>query len=197
MLSYSGLSGTLIGSGVGAALIANAGSDVDDTEPGEPRVVAGTSLLGSLVGEYLGHRMGRTGQYTQGDARIYLQSGFLAANLTSAILASADTWEDQTLAILLSGAGTGGLALGRRLVRDHTFTRQEGNLVFLGSSAGSLLGLGMAAALGMGEEGANVSQAVGSLAGFSITYSIFSQEARDRRTLGGMSSTTFDFLHLQ
>lgn len=171
MVSLNGVSGNLLGLGLGASL-------ADDAN-----VAAGVSLLGSIAGVYFGHRMGQTERYTQGDARIYVQTGWQAVNLTGSLLAAADADDGRSVAALVTGTGAAGLALGRVLVRNRTFTKGEANLTFLGSVAGSLLGGGVAALSDVDGSGVAVMQALGSAAGFGITYGLFAGDARQRTTL--------------
>lgn len=173
MTSFTGISGNLLGLGLGATLVG------ESTEDASRQVIAGLSFLGSFSGAYLGHRMGRTNRYTQGDARIYFQTGLQAVNLMGSLLVNTDV-EGTGAGALITAAGAGGLALGRRLVRGRTFSKSEANLTFLGSVAGSLLGGGLAAL--SDADGASVAllQGLGSGLGFGITYGLFADDARRR-----------------
>ncbi|MFB6248728.1 MAG: hypothetical protein ABEL97_09180 [Salinibacter sp.] len=173
MITYTGLGGNAIGLGLGAALLGE-----DDTADDErrARVLGGTALLGSLAGMYLGHRMGRTDRYTEGDARIYVQTAVQGANLVGSFLSGDEFPNARTGSLLLTGSAVAGGLLGRRLVRDRDFTGTQGNLVALGSVAGSLLGL--AVTLESGETATAIAQALGSAAGFGVTYGLLEGEAR-------------------
>ena len=175
MVSLNGISGNLIGLGLGATLADDAGDN--------SRIGAGMSLLGSVAGAYFGHRMGRSDRYTQGDARIYFQTGTQAVNLVGSLVAASDVEGGQFVAGLLTTTGVGGLALGHVLIRDRDFTKDEANLVFLGSTAGSLLGGGLAALSDAEGSAVAVMQALGSATGFGITYSLFGSEARQRTSI--------------
>jgi hypothetical protein len=172
MVSFNGLAGNLVGVGLTAVAVGEGGEDV-------PRLLAGTSLLGSVAGAYLGHRMGRTDRYTEGDARMYLQTAVQGANLAGSFLTLPDDVAVRPAALLLTGSAVGGAVLGRRLVRNRDFTGTQSFLVGLGSVTGSLAGL----ALTLEVDGASsraIAQGIGSAAGFGITYALLEEEARQQ-----------------
>lgn len=184
MVTYTGLGGNAVGFGVGTALV---GDDTGD-DGSRTRVIGGTSLLGSLAGMYLGHRMGRTDRYTEGDARIYVQTAVQGANLMGSFLSVDEFPDARASSLLLTGSAVAGGLLGRRLVRDRDFTGTQGNLVALGSVAGSLLGL--AVTLESEDEDATaIVQALGSAAGFGVTYGLLQGDARRQ---AASSASAFD-----
>ena len=185
MVTATGIGGNLVGVGIGGAIVGEE-PDID----GSSRVIAGASLLGSIGGAYLGHRMGRTNRYTEGDARVYAQAALQGANLMGSFLSTQDDVSIRGVSLLLSGSGVGGAVLGRYLVRDRDFTGTQGSLVALGSVAGSLLGLAVTAG-GESGEAAAVVQALGSAAGFGITYAVLEGDAR-RQAARGTSSLNLD-----
>ncbi len=185
MVSYNGLGGNFVGLGIGGAILGEE-PEVDEVS----RVLAGTSLLGSIGGAYLGHRLGRTGRYTDGDARIYAQSALQATNLVGSFLSLQDDGNPRASALLLSGSTVGGAVLGNYLVQGRDFTGTQGSLVGLGSIAGSLLGGAVTSGTGDGEVVAVV-QALGSAAGFGITYAVLEGDARSRAA-DGTSSLNLD-----
>ena len=184
MITYTGLGGNAIGLGLGAALL---GEDDTADDDGRARVFGGTALLGSLAGMYLGHRMGRTDRYTEGDARIYAQTAVQGANLVGSFLSVDEFPNARSGSLLLTGSAVAGGLLGRRLVRDRDFTGTQGNLVGLGSVAGSLLGL--AVTLESDETATAIAQALGSAAGFGVTYGLLEGDARGQ---AGASTSSFD-----
>ena len=182
MTSFTGLAGNLIGLGLAQGLTEDEAS---------VRGAAALSFAGSIAGGVIGHRMGRSDDYTQGDARIYLLSGVQTANLVGSVLAAAGVEGEQGPALTVTGAGVAGLAGGRLLVRDRDFTKSEGNIVALGNFAGSLLGGGLAAASDAEGSTVAVLQALGSLAGSAITYGVFAKDAK-RRAQSGTASVNLD-----
>jgi len=182
MMSFTGLSGNLIGLGLAQGL---AGED------GSTRVLAGLSFAGSIAGGIIGHRLGRTGRYTQGDARVYLLSGAQTANAVGSVLAASNVDGSSGPALAVTLAGTGGLALGHLLVRNRDFTKSQGNIVVLGSFAGSLFGGGLAVASDASSDAAVLLQAVGSLAGTALTYGVFAGDAK-RQARRNQSSVDLD-----
>jgi len=186
MVVANGIGGNFIGLGIGGAVV---GEELEADEA--PRIVAGSSLLGSVAGAYLGHRMGRTGRYTEGDARIYAQSAFQGANLAGSLLLPGSDVGPRAAALLLSGSAVGGAVLGRSLTGGRDFTGTEGSLVALGSVAGSLLGIAVTAG-GDDAEAAAAAQAVGSAAGFGITYAVLEGDKQGRvegKASGGKASS--------
>jgi hypothetical protein len=172
MMSFNGLAGNVVGVGLGAAIIGEDGDEV-------PRLVAGASLLGSVGGAYLGHRMGRTDRYTEGDARIYLQSVVQGVNLTASALTLTDGLGVRPVALFLTGSAVGGGVIGRQLVRNRDFTDTQSFLVALGSVTGSLAGLAVTIEVDDGSSRA-LAQGIGSAAGFGITYAILEGDARQQ-----------------
>lgn len=175
MIAYNGTYGNLVGLGVAGVMIGNG-----DGTDAEARLAAGTSLLGSLAGLYAGHRMGRTGTYTRGDARIYALAGLEAARLASSIVVVSDIDDVRTNASLITGFGLAGLGLGAALVRDRDFSTYEANIVTLGTYAGALMGGGFATLGDTSGDTITVMQAIGSALGFGITYGLFASEAQQR-----------------
>ena len=170
MIAYNGIYGNLVGLGVGGVL---AGEDSD-------RLVAGTSLLGSLAGMYAGHRLGRTGTYTRGDARIYALTGLVGARLAGSVIAVGDMEDTRVNAGLLTSFGLAGLGVGAALVHDRDFSTYESNIITLGDVAGSLLGAGLGTLAEGSGDTITVLQALGSVLGFGLTYGIFRSDAQRR-----------------
>lgn len=179
MVSFNGLSGT----GLGAAAAILAGG-----EDASARLVNGFSIAGSLTGAYIGHRMGRSGRYTQGDARIYLLSGITVANVVGSVAAAANVDDGRTASGLVATAGTAGLLLGRTLVRNRRFNKVEANITILGSVAGSLFGAGIGVVSDASGDAIGVLQAAGAFAGGGLTYAVFSGSAlrREARHTSGI-----------
>jgi hypothetical protein len=175
MVLFNGLGGNYVGFGVGLGI---AGSDVGgifDGDRGPFRLVAGTSLLGSIGGAYLGHRMGRTDRYTEGDARLYVLTSLQGVNLMSSFLSLGDP-SVRGVSLLLTGTAVGGAVLGRQLVRDHDFTGNQTALIALGSLAGTLSGSALSS---LADIDSAIPQALGSTAGFGLTYAVIEEDARD------------------
>ena len=172
MVSFNGLAGNLVGVGLGAAIVGEDGEEV-------PRLVASSSLLGSVGGAYLGHRMGGTDRYTEGDARVYLQSVIQGVNLTASALTLTDGLGVRPVALFLTGSAVGGGVIGRQLVRNRDFTDTQSFLVALGSVTGSLAGLAVTIEVDDGSSRA-LAQGIGSAAGFGVTYAILEGDARQQ-----------------
>lgn len=181
MIAYNGVYGNFFGLGMGFTIVG--GDDDLEDRDAEARFVAGISLLGSLAGMYVGHRMGQTGTYTRGDARLYGLAGLEAAQLAGSILIVSDSDNTRTNAGLLTGFSLAGLGIGTALVKSRDFSTYESNIIVLGNYAGALLGAGIANLGNSSFETATAMQAIGSLIGFGITYSVFAGEAQRRASM--------------
>lgn len=186
MIAVNGVAGNLLGLGVGITLVGEGDGVQDDAV--RARVLAGTSLVGSMAGIALGYRMGRSGTYTRGDARLYSQSGLLAGQLATSLLIVGDLDGASVVGGVLTGAGAAGLSVGAALVRDRDFSTYASNLITLGTYAGSLLGAGLATVANGSSDAVTVLQALGAITGFGITYHTFAPEAR-RRTASAAETT--------
>jgi hypothetical protein len=122
--------------------------------------------------------LGRTESYTRGDARLYGLSGLLATQLAISALVVADADDARAVAGTLTGSGLAGLGVGAALVQGRDFSTYGANLITLGNYAGSLLGAGLATVANGGGDAVTVAQALGAVAGFGITYNIFSDAAQ-------------------
>ena len=169
MVAYNGVAGNLLGFGVGVTA---------SGDESAARSIAGASLVGSALGGFVGHRMGRTNTYTRGDARLYSQTGLLAAQLAISATLVGDVDDARGIGGLLTGAGLVGLGTGAALVRERDFSTYASNLITLGNYAGSLLGAGLATVADGSSDAVTVMQALGAVAGFGITYRVFAPDAR-------------------
>lgn len=167
MVSFNALGGNFVGLGVGRII----GGDAE-----RPRLYAGASLLGSLGGGYLGHRMGRSDRYTGGDASLYVQSSILGVNLMAAFLGLGDGVSDRASAVLITGSAVGGAGVGRWLLQNRDFTDTQSGLVGLGSLTGGLFGTALT--LRTNEQSSRVARALGTAVGFGITYALLEGDAR-------------------
>ena len=169
MMAFNGVAGNLVGFGLG---VIAAGDEA------AARSIAGGSLLGSVLGGAVGYRMGRTDTYTRGDARLYVQTGLLAAQLAVSATLVGDIETARGVGGVLTASGVAGLGAGGLLVRDRDFSTYASNLITLGNYAGSLLGAGVATVASGNADAVTVMQALGAVAGFGITYSVFAPDAR-------------------
>jgi len=64
------------------------------------------------------------------------------------------------------------------LVKDRDFSTYASNLITLGNYAGALLGAGVATLFDGSSDAITVTQALGAVTGFGITYHVFADEAR-------------------
>mgnify|MGYP006434641609 CR=1 FL=1 len=194
MIAYTGSLGNLIGLGTGLLVV---GSD-DDVEgafdaDARTRVISGLSLLGSLGGMWAGHRLAHAERYTEGDARIYLNAGLLGTQLGGSMLAATDAPSESPrfVAATLIASTVGGLAAGTRLLQNRDFDKSDGNIITLGTYAGSLMGSAIAAAGGTDEGGGFLLSTVGAAVGFGVSVSFFADDA-ERRASSATSTLDLD-----
>lgn len=179
MVSYTGTLGNLIGLGAGATLLGGDDDVFDDSRSLRPYVAS--SLLGSLGGIYVGHRLARTGAYTEGDARIYLTSGLLGAQLAGTLLIVSDAEGTRRTSGLLTAGAAGGLGLGALLTgRRRDFSNADGNIAALGAYAGALLGSAIAQTSNAEDGSALLLSSLGSALGFGVSLALFAGDARER-----------------
>ena len=178
------------GNGVGIG-IAGAIEGVDDAEsnPGRIRLLAGSSLAGSIVGLYVGRRMARTGRITVGDARMYWTSGIVGAQLAGTVLGAIDVESSRAASGTLTAGGLLGLASGYAIMRNRDFSTADANIAILGTYGGSLLGGGIAAAADASFEAGSVLVGLGTAAGFAAGVWRSAGEAREAAET---SSVRFD-----
>lgn len=140
--------------------------------------------------------MSSSDEYSVGDARLLRTTGILGATIG---LAAADLMSDNNdQAMLLgvaAGAGLGALLGHTTLIEDRDFTSGQGLLVTAGQIAGGLIGMGIGVLV---DEDADSelftsAAAVGSLAGYALSYGAFRGEAeRSYRNRSGTPSGGLD-----
>lgn len=183
MLAVTGTAGHLIGYGTARGV---GEPRVDPATDDDERLYAGGALAGSLLGMWAGYRLGQTGEYTTGDARLYALSGLIGTGIA---LSSSQLSQDETarrnLAFAASGA-TVGLTTGALIGRAYDFTPAEGNIITsAGFLTGSLFGaISQAAFEGdTGEENpaANLFMlSLGTAIGAGATIAFLGSDARER-----------------
>ncbi len=195
MLAVTGAAGHLIGYG---AIRGVGATWVDPATDEDERLYAGGALAGSLLGMWAGYRLGQTGTYTTGDARLYALSGLIGAGvgLSTSQLSRGETAR-RNLAVTASGAAVG-LSTGAIIGRAYDFTPAEGNIIAsAGFLTGSLLGaVGQAAFegdTGEGNPAANLLMtSLGTAIGAGVTIAFLGADARERtqrRSNAGQTSS--------
>lgn len=171
-IGYGSLAGGLISGALTAAAFGDEPSD------DVVRAYGATILGGTVAGSYLGYRLARADGFTQGDGRVWLLSGAIAAQVAGAGLVAADAESARAIGSVLAAGAVSGLAAGRALVRDRDFTAGQANIIALGTFAGSALGSALAITADADAETAFALSAIGSVAGFGATYATYAGEAR-------------------
>jgi hypothetical protein len=182
MVTFLGSAGNLLGLGTAVAV---ADGPLRDNDDARSRWYAGASLAGSLTGMYLGYRLGETGRYSSGDARIIATGGLIGASVTSSLRAvhasDRDVSDMRSAALAVAGAATG-LGIGTLIGRTRTFTPIEGNII-----AGTSLGVGwlggaVASAIRGNTEGEGIGVAIstGAVLGYAGSILYFQRRARQR-----------------
>jgi hypothetical protein len=160
-------------------------------EDSSGRAAGGSMLAGSCAGLLGGMVFANQQHFTKGDASVFTTSGLLGAYVPLSIvdISGADDAKVYT-ASAMAGAAVG-LGLGTHLVRGRDFTAGEGTIINLGTTAGGLVGAGLAYLFSSESEDSRklylALSSLGALGGFWTTYRSFSADARERA-----SSSSFD-----
>lgn len=135
-------------------------------------------LLGTGAGLLAGRWMGEREDYTVGDATVLRASGLLGAHVALPVANALDADDEGHVAAALVGAAAG-IGVGDRLLRPESFSAGQGILVAVGQLAGGLSALGLAYLVDDGADELTylTTSALGSVAGFTLTF----------RALGGGS----------
>ena len=167
--------------GTTAGVLAAAGA-FEGGRSGDRAAVAGVVAAG-LLGYPLGVQYPRRASYrvTAGDVMTLLPAALVGAALAATPAANSDN--ERTTSALVTGGYLAGVLVGNvLLVRQYDFTESEARLAQLGTLAGGLIGLGVAALSDAEEAGALAMVAVGGLAGLALTVSIADAEPARPRT---------------
>jgi hypothetical protein len=173
-------------------------------QPDNESVVYGSLLAGAAAGLAMGPGRARSLPYTWGDAEVQRGLALLGAGNGAAVfdwIAGDDASDDELrlLGGLLLGGSAAGLVLADRALRGRDFTAGQGILVDLGTVAGGLIGLGVAALVGP-EEGDETLYftlaALGADLGFLATYGGLSPSA-ERQAREATRGGSLDDLDLE
>jgi len=140
---------------------------------------AGLALAGAAAGVWAGSEWSARRDYTWGDANVMRTGG--AVGILSG-LALADAVAGGESAVYWGGALLGsaaGAIVADRMVDGLDFSVGQSVLVQLGTLAGGLTGLGVAALVEAETTGLLISSAVGAAAGFGLTYAALADDARN------------------
>jgi hypothetical protein len=186
LIAANGAFGNGAGIGIAGMLV---GIDEPESDPGQIRLLAGSSLAGSVVGLYVGRRMARSGHITVGDARMYWTSGVVGAQLAGSVLGAADVESSRAASGALTAGGLAGMATGYAIMRNRDFSTADANIALLGTYGGALLGGGIAAAADASIESSSFLLGLGTAAGFAAGVWRSAGEAREAAET---SSVRFD-----
>ncbi len=163
-----------LGIGLGSYMLI-ADEDFDDN-----RLAPALGLAMSAAGYYVGTIMANSAHYTAGDATVLATLGGLGAYAPPALLSITKSEEEKLYVGSAIAGAIGGLALGHSLLATRDFTTSQGNYISLGTSAGGLMGLGIAMLASSDDSDASLYltlSALGAGAGFAILFSSFDEEA--------------------
>jgi hypothetical protein len=163
--------------GVLAALGAFEGEESGD------RAAVGAVVAAGLLGYPLGVMYPRRASYrvTAGDVMTLLPAGLIGGALALSPVANSD--KERTMSALATAGYLSGVLLGNlALVRQYDFTESDARLAQLGTLAGGLIGLGVAALSGAEDNAGLTLVAVGGFAGLALTVAIADPERAQPRT---------------
>ncbi len=155
------------------------------------RAVGGSMLAGSCAGLLGGMVLANQQHFTKGDASVLTTSGLLGAYVPLSVVDIVGSEEGKVYTASAMAGAAVGLGLGTHLVRGRDFTAGEGTIIYLGTSAGGLVGAGLAYLFSSEPEESRelylALSSVGAAVGFWTTYRSFSADARERA-----GSSSFD-----
>jgi hypothetical protein len=105
--------------------------------------VCGTTLLTSAAGLGFGYYLGKSGDYTAGDAELIKASFNLGAYLPIGLLIKTEPDDSRVITGTIFLSGIAGAYLGHQLINDQDFSFTQGFIIELGSIAGGLGGAGL------------------------------------------------------
>ncbi len=137
-----------------------------------------TFLASSAAGLIIGNNIAKKGYYTQGDASVLGNAGFLGAYMPAAVL-SAFSPENEKLYTLAASLGSiGGLYVGDKIAQKYDFSNRQGIIISLSELAGGLAGFGIGSLIEYGDPTglSAISAGVGALAGLYFMTKTFTKD---------------------
>ncbi len=127
-----------------------------------------TFLASSAAGLIIGNNIAKKGYYTQGDASVLGNAGFLGAYMPAAVLSAFEPENDKLYTLAASLGSIGGLYVGDRIAKKYDFSNRQGIVISLAELAGGLTGFGIGSLIEYGEPTgvSAISAGLGALAGF-------------------------------
>jgi hypothetical protein len=139
------------------------------SESEEVRLYGLTTLAGSVVGIVGANYLYKKQPITHGDATIISTTGALGTYWGGVFMETFDINNDRAIISMLTASATGGLAYGIYKTKSYDYTRQEGNLIPLGTFAGGLIGAGFAVLTEAEGTGTLWFTAIGATGGFFLS----------------------------
>lgn len=126
-----------------------------------------TFLASSAAGLIIGNNIAKKGYYTQGDASVLGNAGFLGAYMPAAILSAFEPENDKFYTLAASLGSIGGLYVGDKIAQKYDFSNRQGIIISLSELAGGLAGFGIGSLMEQGEPTgiSAISAGLGALAG--------------------------------
>jgi hypothetical protein len=126
-----------------------------------------TFLASSAAGLIIGNNIAKKGYYTQGDASVLGNAGFLGAYMPAAVLSAFSPENDKLYTLAASLGSIGGLYVGDKIAQKYDFSNRQGIIISLSELAGGLAGFGIGSLIEYGEaKGISaISAGLGALAG--------------------------------
>ncbi len=141
IIRYGGLFGAMQGAGLATV--------INSTDP-SGSYIAGLTLIGSAGGFYAGTLLTNNHRYSRGSASVVLTAGIFGPYISGLLYLSFlgntnfNSLSRSGLALSAMAGNIGGILLAHTLMRGKHYSTSEGNDVILGTSAGWLIGTGVA-----------------------------------------------------
>ncbi len=158
-------------------------------ESEEPRLYGLTSLAGSVGGIMAANYLYKQQPITHGDATIINTTGALGIHWAAVMTQTFNMDSPRGIVGLMLVGASGGLTYGISKTKGYDYTRQQGNLISLGTYAGGLIGAGLGVLAESEETGMLWLTALGSTGGFLLSDYVLKENRKNRSS----SAPNFSF----
>jgi hypothetical protein len=166
----------------------------------DPATITGAGLAGSLGGMYLANETALATEYTAGDSKALATGGQLGQVLTLAVIEQMGGDFSELHARMIVGSLAGSLLAScygtHHWIGRRNFTKQEGNLIELGTTAGALVASGIEYYLDRNGEPSILAPALGAGLTFAILMESLGKHTSDKKMgeRSGGSSRPVEFM---
>lgn len=158
-------------------------------ESEEPRLYGLTALVGSVGGIMAANYLYKQQPITHGDATVINTTGALGLHWSAVLMETFNMGNERGIVGLMLLGASGGLTYGINKTKGYDYTRQQGNLITLGTYAGGLIGGGIGVLAESEETGMLWLTALGATGGFFLSDYVLKENRKNRNE----SASNFSF----